>query len=194
MKTTKTAKTATPTRGTAKALGLKVGDTFVYFGKDKAPGLAATAVLVNEAAAAGGVVWLMATRKSNGKRIETIGGAATKFWAAPAVTTAPKVNHKAVTRTTAINSQCECHLIMVSVPSGTKLTKTQKAASTVIADPQPGVHNGLVQIHYQCNAETARRFAPGHDARYHGLEALAARTEGAEVAYYTEDDLPQSMR
>lgn len=181
MKTTKTAKTGTPTRGTAKALGLKVGDTFVYFGKDKAPGLAATAVLVNEAAAAGGV-WLMATRKSNGKRIETIGGSATKFWAAPAVTSAPK----APKADPAINGQCECHLIALVVEPTAKLTKTQKANSRTSS-------NGLVEVHYQCNAGTAHRFAPGHDARYHGIEALAARL-GISPVYFTEDDLPQSMR
>lgn len=184
MKTTKTAKTATPTRGTAKALGLKVGDTFVYFGKDKAPGTAATAVLVNTNTQGG--VWLEAARKSTGKTIETIGGPASKFWAAPAVTSAPKVNHKAVTRTTAINSQCECHLIALVVEPTAKLTKTQKANSRTSS-------NGLVEVHYQCNAETARRFAPGHDARYHGIEALAARL-GISPVYSTEDDLPQSMR
>ena len=86
----------------------------------------------------------------------------------------------------AINGQCECHLIALVVEPTVKLTKTQKANSG-------RTRNGLVRVHYHCDASTDRRFAPGHDARYHGIEALAARL-GISPVYYTEDDLPRSMR
>ena len=68
----------------------------------------------------------------------------------------------------AIDGICECGLIAVTVPAGARLTKTQKAASKPAGADK-------VRVHYNCDAATARRFAPGHDARYHGLEALAAR-------------------
>ena len=80
----------------------------------------------------------------------------------------------------AIDGICECSLIAVTVPAGARLTKTQKAASKPAGADK-------VRVHYNCDAATARRFAPGHDARYHGIERLAERV-GATPEYGTYDE------
>lgn len=62
---------------------------------------------------------------------------------------------------------CQCGTITVEVPLGTKLTKTQRGYANT--------GKASIVLNTECDAVTGSRFAPGHDARYHGLEALAAR-------------------
>ena len=75
---------------------------------------------------------------------------------------------------------CACGTITVRVPSDTKLTPVQREWAEYEGD--------VAVLNTGCESTTKSRFTPGHDARFHGLERLAARTEGSTVEYGPEPD------
>lgn len=66
--------------------------------------------------------------------------------------------------------QCACGTVTAIVPLDAKLTPTQREYAVYEDDK--------VVLNTECTDLTYSRFAPGHDARYHGLERLVARVDG----------------
>ncbi len=107
-----------------------------------------------------------ATRKANSARKDG-GYASVEVRPTGAPVTEPEPEPKAKKAAPAETRQCQCGTITVEVPLGTKLTKTQRGYANV--------GKASIVLNTECTTLTGRRFAPGHDARYHGLENLATR-------------------
>ena len=106
-----------------------------------------------------------ATRKANGIRKDG-GYAKVEVQPTGAPVTEPEPEPEAKPKVKA-KTQCACGTITVEVPLDTKLTKTQRGYANI--------GKASIVLNTECTAITSSRFAPGHDARFHGLEALAAR-------------------